>query len=407
MAMLLGVMAAAAAAAQAPADCQSTLCYVEALQPFLARLRESRPESGRPIHIVQIGDSHTAGDTITNGWRMPLQQRYGHGGRGVLAAGRPYRGYLTWGVTASQSPGWSVNAIFGGRYTGETPIGLSGFTQTARAAGETLGVATDSPDQDFDRIIVCAVRQPGAGTIVLRMAGIEQRWELDAPARAPACRTMDSERPVSAASITTGDDHVVSITSFATFRKAGGVALSNLGVSGSQLIHLGRADDAVMRAEFDAYRADLIVLAFGTNEGFSPRLGGAEYEAGLRRQVARIRRLAGRDVPILLLAAPDAETPNPALAANGGGPARPCGEGWYTPNLLGEVRARQKKVARDMRLGFWDWNAAMGGTCSAISWRGRDWMRGDHVHFTKAGGLEIGRLLFSDVERAAASPPTY
>ena len=38
----------------------------------------------------------------------------GSGGRGVLAAGRPYQGYLTWGVTASQSDGWTVNATFEG-----------------------------------------------------------------------------------------------------------------------------------------------------------------------------------------------------------------------------------------------------------------------------------------------------
>ena len=93
------------------------------------------------MHILQIGDSHTAGDMITSGWRTPLQAAPRRGGRGVLAAGRPYQGYLTWGVTASQSAGWTVNATFGARYQeAGAPLGISGFTQTARAAGETLGV---------------------------------------------------------------------------------------------------------------------------------------------------------------------------------------------------------------------------------------------------------------------------
>ena len=32
-----------------------------------------RPNAGEPVHILQIGDSHTAGDMITSGWRGRLQ----------------------------------------------------------------------------------------------------------------------------------------------------------------------------------------------------------------------------------------------------------------------------------------------------------------------------------------------
>ena len=78
-----------------------------ALAPFHARLRA--PGRG-PIHILQIGDSHTSADAISNGMRVPLQARFGNGGRGVLAAGRPYQNYVTWNVTASQSGGWTANS---------------------------------------------------------------------------------------------------------------------------------------------------------------------------------------------------------------------------------------------------------------------------------------------------------
>src|SRR5688500_19665641 len=70
--------------------------------------------------------------------------------------------------------------------------------------------------------------------------------------------------------------------------------------------------DDVVAAELSAYRPDLIVLAFGTNEGFSPVLTAGEAETTLRTQVARIRRLSDRDVPILLLGAPDAAAWAPA-----------------------------------------------------------------------------------------------
>src|SRR5437763_10708101 len=105
--------------------CHANLCFAGSLEPFFARLRASGPGDGAPVHIIQIGDSHSAGDMVTSGWRTRLQERYGAGGRGALAAGRPYKGYLTWGVTASQSAGWSGNASCGGAYReGAPPLGI-------------------------------------------------------------------------------------------------------------------------------------------------------------------------------------------------------------------------------------------------------------------------------------------
>lgn len=397
MLALLGAAAALAIQASPPAPCRARLCFAQSLRPFLARLR-----AGAPVHIIQIGDSHTAGDMITNGWRTRLQARYGAGGRGVLAAGRPYPGYLTWGVTAAQSGGWALNASFGASYRADGPaLGLTGFTQTARAAGETLSISADSADQAFDRIVLCAIAQPGGGTIVLRMGAAEQDWALDAPAPAPACRTMDSDALVASASIATRDAGIVSITSFATFRREGGVALSNLGVVGAQLSHFSRTADDVLQAEFAAYRPDLVVLAFGTNEGFSASLALDAYEAALRGQIARIRRLAGTDVPILLLGPPDAATRTPTPA----GLAGACGDGWSVPRGLGAVRERQQRVARGMHAAFWDWSAAMGGRCASSVWRMSDRMRGDHVHFTRSGGDRIGAMIDADLARALELMP--
>ncbi|MEA3041589.1 MAG: hypothetical protein QOC65_1078 [Sphingomonadales bacterium] len=345
---------------------------------------------GETFHILQIGDSHTAGDTITQPLRRLLQLRYGAGGRGVLAPGRPYPGYLTYGVTASQSGAWSVSASFGPAFPGTRPVGLAGYTVTSDVAGAAIGVTSDDEQNRFDRIVVCALREPGAGMLRLRLGGREQDWALASPGRAAACRTLDSDSLEAAATATVRDDRPVSITSLATFRRGGGVVVSNLGVSGSQLLHLSREHDAVVRAELEAYRPDLLVLAFGTNEAFSPRFDAEAYEQALRRGIARIRRLAGPNLPILLAAPPDAATRDVSLAANGGLPVRTCGAGLYTPTALDRVRERQRSVAEDLGLGFVDAREAMGGPCAAGVWAGRGWMRPDLVHFTRAGGEQLG-----------------
>ncbi|HEX8527310.1 GDSL-type esterase/lipase family protein [Allosphingosinicella sp.] len=401
----LVLAAAAAAQAPAPTDCHGALCNSGALRPFIDQLKAS-PRSGELVHIVQIGDSHTAGDMITNGLRIRLRQRFGNGGRGALPPGRPYPGYLTWGVTASQSRGWALNGIFGSAWSAAgRPVGLTGYTQTSRTPGAALGLSADSLDGNFDRMTVCALKEPGAGTLMLRIGDRSERWELDSIRREAACRSLDSARSVLAATLATEDGRIVSVTSFGVFRKGGGVALSNFGVSGSQLIHQSRQHDLVVRSEMEAYGPALIVLAFGTNEGFSPRFASVPYEAQLRSQIARIRRLAGRDVPILLLGAPDAGTRNPALASNGGTPGAACGSGAWTPSALDRVREVQRRVARTARVGFWDWQSAMGGRCSAIAWTARGLMRGDLVHFTREGGDRVGEMIYTDLIAALGPRP--
>src|SRR5207237_10108085 len=117
---------------------------------------------------------------------------------------------------------------------------------------------------------------------------------------------------------------------------------------------------------------------------FSPSGSGDNFEAVIRGQVMRIRRLAP-NVPIMLLGAPDAGTSNAGLS---GGIS--CGDGRFEPRLLSVVREAQIRVARSLRLGFWHRAAAMGGRCASFQWRLTEQMRGDHVHFSRTGGDRIG-----------------
>jgi lysophospholipase L1-like esterase len=410
---------------QAAAPCTATLCDAERLRPVADRLARAG-SGGEPVRIVQIGDSHTAGDQITGSWRTLLQTRYGSGGRGVLPPGRPYAGYLTRGVTAGQSDGWSVNGIFGSAYrpAGAPPIGLSGYSLTNTRPAAAMTIAADGPAQLFDRFTVCALERPGAGTLTLAAGAVVQSWPLAAPRDAGACRTIDLDAPVSAASVSVATG-TATITSWATERRGqGGVILSNLGTVGAQSIHLARTDDAVVANELRTYAPDLIVLAFGTNEAFWPGFTPAGYEATLRADVARLRRLAP-GVPILLLGAPDSATRTPSLMTLNGLVSAPCGaaaavlpgamvqplptaasSGWRPTAALASVQAIQRRAAHDLGLAYWDWARAMGGRCTAHRWVAdpTPLMRGDHVHFTSRGGAAIAQALQGDLDAALMAP---
>ena len=316
-----------AAAALTASGCGDTLCNARVLDPFFAKLATAsdRSKGRRPVHILQIGDSHTAGDTITGGWRDILQARYGSGGRGVLPPGRPYQGYLTRWATAEMSPGWRVASVFGAGSAPPRPLmGLSGFSITSTAPGAKIALTADA-NEVFDRFTVCAAAEPDAGTLTILIGAQVEHMVLDSTSARPECKTIITDQPQTRVELTT-DERPVTITSWATFRDSGGVALSNVGVVGSQLVHFARNDDAVLAEELRSYRPDLIVVEFGTNEGFAPVFRPQEYEITLRTQIGRLRRIAG-NVPILLFGAPDAMTRRRELLANAPGPTPvPCAE---------------------------------------------------------------------------------
>ena len=476
----------ALAAAFSLGGCTESLCQAGTLQPFFAKLHAQGPgHGGRPVHILQIGDSHTAGDAFSGAWRDILQARYGSGGRGVLPPGRPYQGYLTHGVTVAMSPGWKVSGDFGSVWSSPSPpLGLSAYSLTSESDGATMSISAE-PKNMFDRFTLCALARPGAGTLALRAGTQTVSFDLGSPSERPECRTIHLDQPASSADVTASGGPVT-ITSWATFRDAGGVALSNLGVVGSQLIHFARTDDQVIAEELRAYQPDLIVVAFGTNEGFSPKFSPFEYEIVLRTQIGRLRRLAG-NVPILILGAPDAlsrrtemranaagqpvtfcpeigsvaapstptvpsapSAPTPSAAPQGviagimerlratmtltppaGQPAPAAAPApapnyppgavvqplppptaapvassrapLFPPPALASVREVQRRVAASLNVAFWDWQARMGGACTANRWvhANPPLMRGDYVHYTSAGGRELANRLEADLDRAA------
>jgi lysophospholipase L1-like esterase len=387
------------------APCVGPVCNFDTLAPYFAKLAVAREARGTPpVHILQIGDSHTAGDVLTGGWRDLLQAQFGNGGRGMLAPGRPYDGYFTRGVTASMSPGWHVTPTFGKGYIERhLPIGFSGFDLTSTVSGATMSLAADGPAMAFDRFVLCGFAGLLAKSVTVRTAEGAQVIDLTSDIAGPRCATLRFAAPQSAVEVV-ADTGPVTLLSWGTFRDDGGVVLSNVGIVGSQLQHFARTDDTVLAEELEAYAPDLIVLAFGTNEGFAPSIDTVAYEATLRMQIERLRAYAP-DVPILLLGPPDALSRREELRGGQGNcPVLPGVAPLFAPPGLAQVRAVQRKVAADMHLAWWDWQARMGGLCSAERWVNQTppLMRGDYVHFKTHGGQALARLLQDDLNHAAS-----
>ncbi len=416
--MIAAAAVAAALAGLQPAPfagrCVAHVCDADTLAPVWDRLEAGRghPE-GRPVHILQVGDSHTAGDAVTGAWRTLLQARYGSGGRGVLPPARPFDGYLPRGLKVVAGPGWRIDALFGRDHReGGEALGVSGFSATSTGSAASMSLAAD-PAESFDELTVCALGRPGAGALTLAAGGRRATVLLDRPEREPACTVLDAGDLVTSAEVT-AEGGPVTVTSWSTRRsRGGGVVLSNLGVVGAQAVHLARADEAVARTELAQYRPDLVVVAFGTNEAFAAHLDLVAYGADLAALLERLKRLAP-SAALLVLGAPDSVTSRPDLRARTGPLAGRCdaqdgapatGAALFTPATLETVRDIQRRAAREAGAAFWDWSQAVGGRCTAARWSraAPPLMRGDGVHFTTAGAREVAERLDTDLREAIGS----
>ncbi|MDO1559477.1 GDSL-type esterase/lipase family protein [Brevundimonas sp. 2R-24] len=410
IAALLALAVTMAQPPERPADC-THLCGGEALAPVARTLHD--PERQRPLRILILGDSHSAADHISGALRERLQGRYGEGGRGVLPAGLAFQGYSI-RQGAIEASGVRMTR------TGDDgqAAGLSGFVATAQA-GARLSLAVEGVAA-FDELTICYLAEPGAG--VLSITAGDARLEQSAAAsdRAPRCVTLTpSSRAFEAAVEVSGAP--VRLFSWAARRTTGGgVEVSNLGVIGALATSVLNRDAALLQAELEAYRPDLIIVAFGTNEGFEPQLDLDAYHAAYAGVLTRLASLAPQ-AQVVALGAPDAATVRPDLYYDGRDEAfavcspltpveradyaalvaarDPALARWYAPPMLGPVREAQRDVARSQGVPFWDWEAAMGGPCSIHQFYLADppMARGDHVHFTRWGADLIGGRLADDL----------
>lgn len=370
--------------------CPGGLCGAAALEPFFEDLRAT--EDGvrdRPVHILQIGDSHTAGDRITGAVRARLQARFGAAGRGVLPPGIPYPGYTPMQVEVTTTD-WPIRTdiLAAGRLP--TSVGLTaseadvGGRAVMRIAAESSGV--------FDQVQVCGEGWLEDGELILAGSTATRTMRFAGPRGEvwrPGCQTAMFDTPQTQLELRPIGR--LKLYDVRLTRWAAGVEVSNLGAVGGTVQDLALRDGNLVRIELEAWRPALIVLAFGVNEGFAPTLDPAEYEAWLRSALVRIQT----DAPlasVLVLGAPE------GLKTGEGGP---CG-GRSAPPSLTVVRDVQERVAAELGVAFWDWRGRMGGACSAerLATLAEPYMRPDRVHFTSVGGDWIGGVLADDLTNA-------
>jgi lysophospholipase L1-like esterase len=334
-----------------------------------------------PVRIVQLGDSHSAGDFFSGRLRELFQERFGAAGRGLLPPGIPYPYFRPALVAVAESEGWRhANSL-----TGSGPFGVTGSIAQSAEAGASMDLRDTEP-AGFDRGFFEVLRQPGAGAV---------RWQVDsgpaheldtAAARvAPQWVAFEAPRGSRQLRLAAADGRAVTLLGWGSERAAPGVVYENLGVSGATVGIVGHWSDAAIAEELRRRRPAAIVVAYGTNEAVEPETALAGYGGKFERAVARLAA-AAPEAAIVVVGPPD-------VNRRGAGE---CG-GWTVPPGLALVRRAQREAAARHGWYFWDWQQAMGGDCAIDRWAGRDppLAAADHVHLTAAGYRHSAELLFA------------
>jgi lysophospholipase L1-like esterase len=368
--------------------------------------------AGHRLTILQLGDSHTAADFFTGRVRERLQQVYGSGGAGYIVPGVPHPGVRSALFKDEASDGWTYEALQ--KSSESRHFFLSGFNAIAHHAGAAINL-TARDALGYDSLKVAFLKQPGGGRAQVLVDG-ELSGEIDLDGASDQ-RAILSARAAGATQhaireieVRSTSDAPVTVTGIHVERDGDGVSYLSLGFPGATVQVLQRLAMANLSDDMRRLAPDIIVLAFGTNEGFNDALDLGAYQAEYERVIGKLKFLEP-NAHIVLIGPPDgARLPGAAHPCSGGATGHDCGEPlvkadatanarcrFETPPKLAQVREAQRAIAERTGAAFWDWSAIMPGPCGAQTWAAATppLMAHDYVHLT-LDGYKLSADKFAD-----------
>lgn len=369
-----------------------------ALASYFAAL-DHATETGKPVHILQFGDSHTASDDWVNAMRTAAQSFYGDGGPGYIHPGHPFLGYRRFDATGSNSPGWKTDG--NKSHQADSNQGLSHVSISTSAPGQTVRLAASG-----ESLGIFYMQQPGGGQFEVSVDDDRKFVVSTTTASTTTASATNVSAGADGAIVASSDDEpgsgyfsqdlrpgrhevVLRTLNFAPVRLFGwtldnskGVTFETLGINGALASKILDADEHIWASELAERAPALIVLAFGTNEANSRLWTAEQYRTDLKEIVARVRR-AAPNASILMVGPPDCGKIRPLLH-------------------LSEVIDIQREIASQLAVAFWDWRLHMGGARIVSQWVKAGLGQADYIHLTGEGYRLIGNLLFTQMEKAHA-----
>jgi len=340
-----------------------------------AVLAQLRSGPGTSFRYLQIGDSHTAGDFLTERLRLRLQQRLGDGGIGWVTPmqipgqrmARVSFAQAGWELVSSRSSGPGHDYPFGG-FIAQVRGAFATLTLTPRYLTARQSVTVLLRQGPLDAPLT--VTDAGGARFTIKSPSIDAQWHSV---------RFEAQLPITVTAALSPQTAVGGWWMENLDRP--GAIVSAAGINGSELEQWNRWRSGWMD-DLPAARPDLIALAYGTNEAFRTTLDPEVLRATLVAAIGSLRQHFPGSA-ILIVGAPE------SLKSLAGGRCGTRAAG------LDAVQTVQLAVARQQHTLYWDWQQAMGGRCSMTGWVARGMARRDGVHFSREGYEALADDLFS------------
>lgn len=336
---------------------------------------------GGTVRVAHFGDSPTTADLITADVRSAMQSQFGNAGSGFVLISRPWAWYNHRGVKMD-GIGWKIE-VAGVAETKDGFYGLGAGRFTGSEGAEatwTVGLLHQSAEVAYQA-------GPGGGSFTFEADGnIVGSQDTNAAEVGPGFATF--EIPLGSSSfrlrVTAG---TVQLYGVEFRRERPGVIYSSLGINGANITLLSRVyDNYHLASQLRHYRPDLVVLAYGTNESGFPNFVDSTWGDEMKRAVTRIRA-ALPDTSILLMSPMDR------------GELKEDGT-IQTIEALPRLVAKERAIAAEMNVAFFNTYEAMGGKGTMAEWyRAQPRLVGaDYIHPMPAGAKIVGELLYGALD---------
>ncbi|MEE2758139.1 MAG: hypothetical protein VYA30_15885 [Myxococcota bacterium] len=362
------------------------------LQAFFDRIDEAKRPGGRPVHVVQLGDSEIASDAVTMTARELAASKYGDGGPGFVLAMKPWPSYSRSKILHSKPEKFRVRSfprreIKDGHY-GPGGVGFEprgGYSRFISLRSEIVGKPCVVTFHYLQQPKGSKVSIVAGGNVVAEVStegtksASQHLVELASCSKSLGFRMMGGGR--------------LRVFGWQVHTKSGGMSWTSIGVNGARYSHLNNYADGTFAQSLQAIKPDLLIFGFGLNVTSYPHGLNKNYEARIQTVFDGLKPLITKTLCILLGHYPVA--------------AKLTGRWGVSPTLY-KVLEIQKRQAKRHGCVFVDRFTRLGGAKVLSKWRrGRPRiLSADNVHLTREGSRQMGEFIFKyltvEYEKSAA-----
>jgi len=362
-------------------------CYRQALDRTFLQLDSLSERPERNVRILQLGDSHIAGDYITGTARQRLQERFGNAGRGFVHVEQkaPYGGRRL-----KRSGPWRRTRIVDQGQAGND-FGFSGMSYESVGNNASIEYKLDGEA----RIYVHYLANPKGSVLKLSING-KNIGTLDTYSETTKTKSRGFTVPKQSSSSST-DKRVLKIRSegpgsrifgISYERKDKGLFYDSIGPVGADAkvyLSLGRRSFVEQLQEL---KPDLVIIMLGGNDAMR-----------VRKKTATIQKIGEEHKKLIEVV--QYALPNSDCMLWSPMDAGKMKEGQIvSKTFIREIRYIQQKVAVEKGCAFWDMYQAMGEEGSVARWSKRRIMNKDLIHPRRKAGELLGYLFAESFLRA-------